>query len=170
VEGQFPDVIAEWGNVSLRYDVKVCPGRLRRLRCAGMLLEWIPRTSEEGRRAILFGYFALLVVQPVDLAGTDLPLVSQNGFKLGLGQAWRQSAQYELQAWLRSFGTAGSGWRGSLVQHCDGKHAVDTGRGCHCCSVSVGVGPSGHEGHAVRGAIEVECWVSEVGRWRREGR
>jgi hypothetical protein len=47
VEGQFPDVVAEWGNVSLRYDVKVCPGRLRRLRCAGILLEWIPWTSDE---------------------------------------------------------------------------------------------------------------------------
>jgi hypothetical protein len=56
------------------------------------------------------------------------------------------------------------------VQHCDGEHAVDTGRGCHCCGVSGGVGPGGHEGHAVRGAIEVKCWVSKDGRWRREGR
>ena len=76
---------------------------------------------------ILLRDLALPVAEPIDLARAYLPLVIDEKLKLGLGQAWGQAAQDELQTWLRSLGTAGRLSSRISLQDGDRQDAVDTG-------------------------------------------
>lgn len=90
-------------------------------------------------RYILCGDLALPVVEPIDLASAQLPLVAERIGKLGLGEAWRESATNELQAGLRSFGTAGCLGRRVLLEKCNGQDAIGarlgSHEGCSCARV-----------------------------------
>jgi hypothetical protein len=91
-------------------------------------------------RDILLGYLALLPAHPVHLAGTELPLVSDNSLELGFGQAWRESPTYELQSRLGSLGPAGCLRRSILLEDCDRHDAVKARLGRHFGALICGDG------------------------------
>jgi hypothetical protein len=75
---------------------------------------------------VLFGYFALMEQEIVHFAGANLPVFAEEGFNFGLGHSRREPPENKLQSWLSSFGAAGRGGRGILLEDSDGQHAVDT--------------------------------------------
>lgn len=76
--------------------------------------------SKQVRRDILGRYLAFPVVDPINLASTQFPFVTQGLNKLGLGEAWGQSPTYQLQAGLSSLWAAGRLGLGVLMEECDG--------------------------------------------------
>jgi hypothetical protein len=73
---------------------------------------------------MLFGDIPLPPDQPVHLASSGLPLVAQNGLKLGPGQPGGQPPTDELETRLGGFGSSGSLRGGVLLEHCNGQDAI----------------------------------------------
>ena len=71
-------------------------------------------------RYILCGNLALPVVDPINFASSQLPLIAERLDELGLGEAWRESTTYQLQTGLRCFGATWCLARCILLEKCDG--------------------------------------------------
>lgn len=145
MEGEGADVVAELGDKVLLDDVEVCPCWPGGFGGTG---QWLREgVCRQCRWHSLFGYLALSVAEPIDLAGAELPLVANGGLELRLGETWRQAAQDKFEAGLGSFGATGRLRGAALVQDCDGQDAVDARlRGHWGCSLRCGGGRDGARG------------------------
>lgn len=144
-------MVSKLGDKVLLGKVDVGAGRLRGFGCTAQMLDWMLRNRG---RDLLLGDLSPPVVEPVDLAGADFPLVADCSVELGLGQAWGQTTQHELQTWLGGFGASRSLRRRVSLQDCDGQDAVDARLGGHGRG-GVGCGQGGGE------AVVLCCLVVE---------
>jgi hypothetical protein len=151
VECNCANAVAELLDVVLLGDTDVGAGWLGGFGCTRFILACGVRKPQGS--SLLCRDLALLVADPVDLAGTQLPLIAQSLCEFGIGEAWRQSATYQLQARLGRLGAAGRLLgRGILLEECDGQDAIGAGLGGHDGGLSSLVG----------GSVEgTAAWVGE---------
>ena len=136
MEGEGANMVSELVHKLLLNNVEVCSRGFGGFGCTAQMSDCI--LPDLGRNLLLRD-LSFPVAQPINLASTNLPFVTNCSLELGLCQAWGQAAQDELQAWLGSFGTPGSllGRSISSLQDCDRQDAVDArlrghGRGSGC--------------------------------------
>ena len=124
MEGGGADVVAQYLDVIMLCDVNVGTGGPGGFGgTGGQLGQSRRQTHMSAGETILCGDTAGGVRHPVDLAGTDAPLLSQDALELCPGQAWRQAAADELEAWLGGLGTASRLYRAVFGQGGDRQDA-----------------------------------------------